>query len=388
MVYRVQQHLEEQPADTPTYPVVVVDEYQDFNLLEARLIDTLAERNPVLIAGDDDQALYGFKDASADFIRNLAAREGVERFYLPYCSRCTQVVVAGVNALVELAQLEGKLGGRIDREYLCYLPEKGGDSAAHPALIHANCTVNMKNAPYIARYVEEQVAQIPTEDIEASRIGGHPTALVLGRLHWVEPVYKYLKERFPNVRLQRSGEASISLEDGYRRIANSESSRLGWRIVLHVDPCEGASPIIEVALRDDRDLVDLLPEPYREGHLRAALALEEQLNDSEDEQVEGESDIDEDGPSILCTSLVGAKGLSAEHVFITSFVNGEFPHDPRNVEDTEICELIVGLSRTRKACHLISCGRWAGQQFRPSVFLRWLDGVPVETVRVSKDYWR
>jgi superfamily I DNA/RNA helicase len=388
VVYRVQQHLEEQPADIPTYPVVVVDEYQDFNLLETRLIDTLAERNPVLIAGDDDQALYGFKDASADFIRNLAAREGVERFDLPYCSRCTQVVVAGVNALVELAQLEGKLGGRIDREYLCYLPEKGGDSAAHPALIHASCTVNMKNAPYIARYVEEQVAQIPTEDIEASRIGGHPTALVLGRLHWVEPVYKYLKERFPNVRLQRSGEASISLEDGYRRIANNESSRLGWRIVLHVDPCEGASGIIEVALRDDRDLVDLLPEPYREGHLHAALALEEQLDDSEDERVEGESDIDEDGPSILCTSLVGAKGLSAEHVFITSFVNGEFPHDPRNVEDTEICELIVGLSRTRKACHLISCGRWAGQQFRPSVFLRWLDGVPVETVRVSKDYWR
>jgi ATP-dependent DNA helicase UvrD/PcrA len=387
VVYRVQRHLEEQPDDIPTYPVVVVDEYQDFNLLEARLIDTLAERSPIVIAGDDDQALYAFKDASPDFIRNLAVRDGVERFDLPYCSRCTQVVVAGVNALVERAQREGKLVGRIDRQYLCYLPEKAEDSAANPALIHANCTVNMKNAPYIGRYIAEQLAQIPLDDIVASRSGGHPTAIVVGRLHWVEPVYKYLKEHFPNVRLQRSGETSISLDDGYRRIAHNQSSRLGWRIVLHVDPCEGATEIIAAALRDNLELVKQLPVSYRDRHLQAAAALEEQADEPDDALIGEEDDLDGDGPSILCTSLVGTKGLSAEHVFITSFVNGQFPHDPANVDDTEICELIVGLSRTRKACHLISCNRWAGQQFRPSVFLKWIDGVAVKTVNVSKAYW-
>jgi superfamily I DNA/RNA helicase len=98
VVYRVQRHFEEHPADVPKHPVIVVDEYQDFNLLETRFITTLAEKNAVLIAGDDDQALYGFKDASAGFIRDLAERSDVDRFDLPYCSRCTEVIVNAVTA--------------------------------------------------------------------------------------------------------------------------------------------------------------------------------------------------------------------------------------------------------------------------------------------------
>jgi superfamily I DNA/RNA helicase len=92
-------------------------------------------------------------------------------------------------------------------------------------------------------------------------------------------------------------------------------------------------------------------------------------------------------PSIVCTSLVGAKGLSAEHVFIVGFVNEEFPKDPSAPTDDEVCQLIVGLSRTRKACHLISCGRWAGVPKKESEFLEWLGDIAVEDRYISKDYW-
>lgn len=57
--------------------------------VDVRVIDTLAEKSPILIAGDDDQALYSFRDASPDFIRRLAEQDDIERFDLPYCSRCT-----------------------------------------------------------------------------------------------------------------------------------------------------------------------------------------------------------------------------------------------------------------------------------------------------------
>ena len=110
IVYRVQKHLEANPDAIPEHEVIVVDEYQDFNLLDTRLIDTLARRSRVVIAGDDDQALYAFRDATPAFIRAFAERGGVARFDLPYCSRCTEVVVDAVNQLVQEAQARGNLG--------------------------------------------------------------------------------------------------------------------------------------------------------------------------------------------------------------------------------------------------------------------------------------
>ena len=68
------------------------------------------------------------------------------------------------------------------------------------------------------------------------------------------------------------------------------------------------------------------------------------------------TDGETDGPTIICTTLVGAKGLSAEHVFIVGMNNGASLGTPGAVTDDEVCKLIVGLSRTRKACHLVSCG--------------------------------
>ncbi|MBD0283714.1 MAG: hypothetical protein ICV69_16225 [Thermoleophilaceae bacterium] len=54
--------------------------------------------------------------------------------------------------------------------------------------------------------------------------------------------------------------------------------------------------------------------------------------DPEEEGDEGAEGYDEaeahgetEGPTIVCTSQVGAKGLSAEHVFIVGMVNGDFP---------------------------------------------------------------
>ncbi len=68
--------------------------------------------------------------------------------------------------------------------------------------------------------------------------------------------------------------------------------------------------------------------------------------------------------------------------------NGVLPDDPDSITDDEICKLIVGLSRTRKACHLISCGAWAGRPFvKPSVFFTWLEDIAIEHRKVDKGYW-
>ncbi|HEY1168485.1 MAG TPA: UvrD-helicase domain-containing protein [Candidatus Limnocylindrales bacterium] len=51
-VLRVLRHLTDNPSAVPTYPLIVVDEYQDFSLLETAFIASLGAKNPVLIAGD------------------------------------------------------------------------------------------------------------------------------------------------------------------------------------------------------------------------------------------------------------------------------------------------------------------------------------------------
>lgn len=416
VVYRVQRHLAEHPEAIPEHPVIVVDEYQDFNLLETRLIDTLAEASLVLIAGDDDQALYGFKDASPRYVRELARSGQVERFDLPYCSRCTEVIVESVNQLVDEAQKRGNLADRVAREYLCYLPDKLVDSDEHPALIHAACSVDNNRSPYMRRYICQEISEIPDKDISASHQAGHPTALVIGRLHFVEPVAAFLADRFPNVQLQHSEQLRIEALDGYRRLARDPESRLGWRILLHVDPAADTPTLISTAHSEARELGALLPDEYRERHLEiaslvgeliaeedltkeegsalsAALGLEvdavrTQLKTEPDEEKESEVDPDADSPSIICTSLVGAKGLSAEHVFIVGFMDGEFPQDPAAVTDDEICQFIVGLSRTRKACHLVSAGNWAGNWRNTSSFLGWLGQIPVEHRDINAEAWK
>jgi superfamily I DNA/RNA helicase len=415
VVYRVLTHLAEHPDSVPEVPLLVVDEYQDFCRLETEFIDILRTRSPVLAAGDDDQALYGFKDASPRFIRELAQNPDFERFDLPYCSRCTEVIVDAVNNVVAEAQRRGNLANRIDREYLCYLPDKLADSEAHPAIIWAACSVHNRNAPYMGLYAADEISRIPAADIAESHDGKYPTALVIGRSHLVSQIYATLKERFPNATFRASSTLEVDALDGYQRLAQDERSRLGWRILLHTDPFPNAEEVIVEALKTNRDLADLVPDRYRARHLRVAELIKEVVDSGaitneqiaeleevvdrafdeiavavgreEDDDDEPEPEPEAGVPTIICTSLLGAKGLSAGHVFIAGMNNGTFPKEPNAVTDDEVCKLIVGLSRTRKACHLVSCGMFGGPPWQqPSTFLNWLH-VPIEKRDVNKSYW-
>lgn len=60
--------LEEQPALRHSYsarhPHVLVDEYQDLNLAQERLVELIAQAGDPFIVGDDDQSIYRFRGAS------------------------------------------------------------------------------------------------------------------------------------------------------------------------------------------------------------------------------------------------------------------------------------------------------------------------------------
>lgn len=135
--------------------------------MEASVIDLLAERNRIVIAGDDDQALYSqLRGASWDHIRAHYEAGHYEIFQLPFCMRCPEVIVGAVNDVIVNARKDKKLQGRIDKPYRYYEPVKRDDSRRYPKIELVEMSVQRANANYFGRYVEECIQGISEQDFK------------------------------------------------------------------------------------------------------------------------------------------------------------------------------------------------------------------------------
>ncbi len=98
-------YLSTNPAadELTAFDHVIVDEYQDLNLLEQRLLDTLARHASLCVAGDDDQSIYRVRYANPEGIRTFLARDDVEPHSIQVCGRCPSNVLAMANSLIRQA---------------------------------------------------------------------------------------------------------------------------------------------------------------------------------------------------------------------------------------------------------------------------------------------
>jgi superfamily I DNA/RNA helicase len=387
----------------PVRNQIVVDELQDFNRLEMTLISHLSVASRVLAAGDDDQALYRFKHATPAYIRDLFASGDYKSYELPYCFRCNDVIVQTVHDIVEIADANGSLSGRIDKKFWTH-PAKDADSAAFPKVQAVRCTVDSAKAPYPARYVLEQIRTIDQTDVEVSNAEGYPTAMVIGPSYFISRVEELLLPEFPNNIRSRNADPSPSLLlDGYERLAKDEHSRWGWRLVTSANTPENLETIALKAMANDVDLDTWLDDAYKQGHLSHVQTVRslQQGNDPGEASIKALSLVVEKSeqeirielgldpkpplplpnptlPTIALTTFMGAKGLSACHVFVVGMINGHFPRKSADITDTEICEFIVALTRTRKQCHLITSGWYAGHKVTQSQFYSWVQSARLE----------
>lgn len=82
---------------------IIVDEYQDLNALEQRLLDRLAEHGSLCVAGDDDQSIYSVRYANPEGILAFLNRPEVEKYSINTCGRCPTTVLAMANSLIGCA---------------------------------------------------------------------------------------------------------------------------------------------------------------------------------------------------------------------------------------------------------------------------------------------
>lgn len=144
-VYRVYKWTSKETKALGSYEKVLIDEFQDFNKLEDVIINRLANNSPILIVGDDDQALYSqLRDLTWDNIRTLYRSGDYEIFELPFCMRCPEVIVNAVSDIISQAQKVKKLHGRIDKPFKHFPPVKGADSEKYPKILSVKQVSNVK----------------------------------------------------------------------------------------------------------------------------------------------------------------------------------------------------------------------------------------------------
>jgi len=104
VIPQLYEYLRVNPAarERSEFSFVLVDEYQDLNRAEQGVIDFISENAEVCIVGDDDQSIYGFKNAHPDGIRAwLDDWPGADDLALDECRRCPTTVVEMARSLIE-----------------------------------------------------------------------------------------------------------------------------------------------------------------------------------------------------------------------------------------------------------------------------------------------
>jgi DNA helicase-2/ATP-dependent DNA helicase PcrA len=99
------------------YRHVLVDEAQDLNPVQQRLVELLdGGRGDLFLVGDPAQAIYGFNGADPGLLLDVAARfPGIEVVALPVNHRCSpQVVAAGMAVLEAGEQARAASSARAD----------------------------------------------------------------------------------------------------------------------------------------------------------------------------------------------------------------------------------------------------------------------------------
>ena len=274
-VYRTYMNLNQGADSVAEYELILVDEYQDFNQLESSFIELLADKSPIVIAGDDDQALYSqLRSSRQEFIRNLNLSGEYEVFALPFCMRCPKAVVEAVKAILAQVEKRGFLKGRIKKPFRYFAPSKGADSEKYPYIQIAECSTQMLKANYFGRYIAQEIRKIPAHEIAESHDRDYPTVLVIGSRQYLCQIDAYLKEQGFAVIQKADSQSKFSRENGIRILKKDPESNLGWRIIVESDKPTFEKKVVTDSVDTAAPMHTLLPNEFKARILQGRSSIQ------------------------------------------------------------------------------------------------------------------
>lgn len=384
--------IEENPS-LNTHTLWIIDEYQDFNRAEDHLIRILTETaQGVLIAGDDEQALYQeLRLSMPDIIIEYYHNSEYANAMLPYCSRCSYYICLAASGFIG----HPRTVGAIEK---IYLPLKHDKAAEKVKLVAAP---NPSSAlAYIRQFLAGHSDEL-NEYITAMKEGKEtdPFLLILTPKQ-VTKIYNSSDVSALNDIVKQFSDKAVPLErsEDYRRIlaycavAQAPQDNFAVRKVFEYEELDRdlIHELVDRAMNNKKLLIDVLPKD--KGCLptlcnevrdivisnqlsasmkvrriaakinvldRKRLVSEIELNpitESTIEAMDRDVDATETASSVSPVELMTifrSKGLSAQHVIIIGA-------DNINMGRLSKSAFFVALTRARHSLHIItslkSCG--------------------------------
>ena len=392
--------LEQRPAVLARYRMryrhVLVDEYQDLNLAQERLVELVASGGDPFIVGDDDQSIYRFRGASrASLERFLYTFPNATTVGLGRNRRSSRRIVAAARALIEhnrdrlAKELRSEAAGEPVQIWAC--ADAGAEATGiareatrliaagvRPAAIAVLCRTNAITRPIASALAHAGLPHIV--------IGGHglfdrkEIRDVIAMLRAVQDpgdLVALARPAAAAVRVLLQELAAVAREADVRDLffelmersrylvanpaAAPDVSRFGERVA---EFCEGSPDHSLEAFMRHLDLVILSGEDDESTQLEAA-------------------------ESIQVMTIHQSKGLEFDAVFVPSLVEGRLPQPGRSPrfelpatvleplvrgrEDVVAEErrlLYVAMTRARRRLYLSWAERYeGGRRWRPSRFL-------------------
>ncbi|MCA9673138.1 MAG: ATP-dependent helicase [Myxococcales bacterium] len=227
--------LEEHPTAAQAlldrFEHVLVDEYQDTNKLQGRIVDLCAARSGnLMVVGDDAQSIYSFRGAYFKNIIDFPKRYPAARvFKLEHNYR-------SVPEVLELANASIKVNIR-----------------QHPKMLRATRPRGMRPALVAVHDVYVQAAFVAQRALELSQQEGIPLSqiavLYRAHSHSLELQLELTERRVPFS--VRSGprffeQAHIKDVVAYLRVSHNSGDTLAWRRLLSLWPGVGAKTTAQV----------------------------------------------------------------------------------------------------------------------------------------------
>lgn len=396
----------------------IVDEYQDFNFAEDALINQLTnEPKGLLVVGDDEQVLYEkLKSGKPTLIRNLYQNNDYANGMLPFCGRSS----FHITKLAGHFMLQHREADCIEK---IYLPIKTADD--NPKVQVIACAT----APIAVDYIEKFVAdnKMAIDEKKNKLADGQENDAFLLILTPAKEVnfYGESKGKIQSIVQEYQVENRYFSEDYYRilsyySLANNPQNNFTFRKVLYYENIAEARTheLIEIAMQSEQNFCDLESEEtkhmiqkcneikvileaegatieekienisqhitivdkdrLKEDIVRKSINQEEitEIEHKEEEEAELEEiEVKKMGAVELIT-IVGSKGLSADHIIIIGFDNVNMSWVTKNA-------FYVAMTRARKSLHIITALGSGGSQ-KPHSFLDALLDEHIEFYKYKK----